>query len=66
MTDLSDEIEAAVTTPQSASVDGRSATARQIAELIAADKYLAEKEAAEATGTSFPFRLFRTSPPGSV
>jgi len=44
--DLTEQIEQAAETPAAASQDGRSATARPIADLIAADKYLASKEAA--------------------
>ncbi len=46
MSDLTEQIEQAAETPAAASQDGRSATARPIADLIAADKHLAAKEAA--------------------
>jgi hypothetical protein len=42
-TDLSDQIEQAASDPQSAAVDGQSATARPMGDLIAADQYLAAK-----------------------
>lgn len=46
MADLSDEIEAAAQGPKSHSVDGESAVARDIDDLIKADRYLAAKAAA--------------------
>lgn len=42
-TDLTPQIEQAAADPQSASVDGQSATARPMADLIAADQYVASK-----------------------
>jgi len=42
------DIEAAAAEPASASVDGQSTTNRSIAELIAADRYAADKRAAAA------------------
>ena len=51
MPDLSANIEQAATEPKAATVDGVSATARSLDELIAADKYLAKKAAA-ANGQS--------------
>ena len=44
-TDLQATIQTAATTPQSASVDGQSATARPVADLILADQYAAAKYA---------------------
>ena len=46
MADLSDTIETAAGRPQSATVDGMSATSQPIAGLIQADQYLAMKTAA--------------------
>lgn len=45
-TDLSTTIATAAASPQSATADGQSATARSISDLIAADQYLAGKAAA--------------------
>lgn len=66
MPDLSDTIEEAASDPQSASIDGRSATARPIKDLIEADRYLAEKEAAQSSTTRLGVRFFATKPPGAV
>ena len=52
MADLSEQIQQAAETPAAASQDGSSATARPINDLIAADKYLASKQAASTTGLS--------------
>lgn len=52
MADLTETIEAAAQTPASASSpDGSSATARPLAELIAADEHLTKKQASQ-TGKS--------------
>lgn len=48
--DLTDAIEEAAQTPKSATVDGRSATARDIDELIKADQHLKSQQAAGKTG----------------
>jgi hypothetical protein len=45
MADLSEQIEDAAANPQTVSGDAGSVTERSIADLIAADKYLAEKAA---------------------
>lgn len=45
MADLSDKIETAASGPKSHTVDGETAVARNIDELIKADKYLASKAA---------------------
>lgn len=68
MADLSAEIESAISSPQSATVDGRSATARSIADLIAADRYLRENAASENTapGRRLGISFFKTRPPGAV
>lgn len=49
MADLTDTIEEAAQDPASASSDGQSATARPIADLIAADRYLKGQQATEST-----------------
>jgi hypothetical protein len=54
--DLSDQIEQAANDPAAASVDGQSVTATPIPDLIAADKYLAAKEAAAVTSPTGPRR----------
>lgn len=45
---IREAIEQAAVEPQSATVDGQSATARPIAELIAADRYTAARDVARA------------------
>lgn len=52
MADLSETIEQAAQDPAAAANDGQSATARPIADLIAADKYLKGQAAAEGTNTN--------------
>lgn len=64
MPDLSDQIEDAAGTPKAAMVDGRSATARDIDDLIKADEYLEQKQA--RSRSTLPIRLAKISPPGSV
>lgn len=66
MPDLSSQIEDAADTPQSATIDGRAATARPIKDLIEADRYLQERTAAQNSNTRLGIRFFNTSPPGSV
>lgn len=46
MSDLTTTIENAVANPSAVTVDGQSVTFRPLADLIAADKYLAGKDAA--------------------
>ena len=58
MADLSDEIEEAAQGPKSHTVDGESATARDIKDLIEADKYLAAKAAASKKGGGLRFSKF--------
>lgn len=60
--DLQDTIREAAATPQSATVDGNSATARPLKDLIDADKHLAHK----ASGGARAIRLARIKPGGSV
>lgn len=61
--DLQDVIRDAAEKPASASVDGRSAQARSIGELIEADKYLAEKAAAGKR--TLPIRYGKFTPGGA-
>lgn len=60
MADLSTDIENAATEPKQASVDGVSAQARDIDELIKADKYLAKKAA--VSNKSFGLRFAKLVP----
>jgi len=62
--DLSETIEQAATKPESASVDGVSAKARSLTELIEADKHLASKRATADFAKGFC--RMRIVPPGSV
>jgi Ni,Fe-hydrogenase III small subunit len=61
-TAIQTEIENAVTTPQSVSIDGVSKSSRTIAELIAADKHVANKEARRSANMGLRFGVF--TPPG--
>jgi len=61
-TAIQTEIEKAVTTAQSVSVDGISKSSRSISELIAADKHLANKEARRSANMGLRFGRFE--PPG--
>lgn len=71
MPDLSDQIEQAASDPASASSDGQAATARPIADLIAADQYL-KSQAALANSDGSPrsgwgaVSIARAVPPGAV
>lgn len=56
---LEDEIKEAAASPQSASGDGETVTARSLVEMIEADKYLAAKKAANSKGKGFAFTKFR-------
>lgn len=60
---LQDVIRDAAEKPASASVDGRSAQARSISELIEADKHLAEQTA--QTSKYLPIRRGRFRPGGA-
>jgi hypothetical protein len=60
--DLTEVIEEAAQTPKSATQDGRSATARDIDELIKADQYTKSQQAAGKTG--FGIRVAKIIPPG--
>jgi len=73
MADLSDTIEDAAQDPAAASEDGRSATSRPLADLIAADKYLKSAGALDGTNQNGGprsgwgcLRMARAVPPGSV
>lgn len=74
MADLSEQIETTATDGvASATVDGRSATAVPIPDLIAADRYLAGKTAVEGTNPNGgkrsawgKTRMARVVPPGAV
>jgi hypothetical protein len=61
-TAIQTEIEKAVTTAQSVSVDGISKSSRSISELIAADKHVANKEARRSANMGLRFGVF--TPPG--
>lgn len=67
MTDLSQTIADAVTSPRSVQNGDQKVESRPIAELIAADKYLAEKTAVEAATTSSRPRVVfnKLVPPGA-
>lgn len=60
--DLTQAIEDAAKTPKSATQDGRSATARDIDELIKADQYAKAQRAAGKKG--FGLRVAKIIPPG--
>jgi hypothetical protein len=62
--DLSQQIQDAADSPARASVDGTSADARSISELIEADKYLAARRARKSS--VLPVRIAKTRPPGIV
>lgn len=64
-TDLTPTITQAASDPQSAAVDGQSATARPMGDLIAADQYLAQKSAA-AVGKRRGIRFSKLLPSGPV
>lgn len=55
---------ASLTTPAEVSVDGLTTRARSVADLIAAQKYLAGKAAARAP--FFGLRVVKLKPPGAV
>lgn len=69
--DLTEAIEQAALDPASASVDGQSATARPLSDLIEADRYLRGLAATEPTTTRGGsgwgcLRTARAVPPGSA
>lgn len=57
-TDLSATISQAAADPQSSTSDGQSTSARPIADLVAADRYLAQKSALTKRGRGLAFRKF--------
>lgn len=60
MPDLSDDIATQAVEPISSTADGHSSTGRSIADLIAADQYLAGKAAAAKRRRGMMFSVFRT------
>lgn len=64
MTDLSDAIEELAAAPKQTAVDGQSVTEHSLAELLEADRYLAEKTA--RSRSALPLRIQQLKPPGSV
>lgn len=73
MPDLSEQIEQAANDPQSFSADGETVTDRSIAERIAADKYLAQKDSLSGSSSNGQVksgwgatRPARVIPPGAV
>ncbi|MFI4874633.1 MAG: hypothetical protein ACIALR_04820 [Blastopirellula sp. JB062] len=62
--DLSDTIKQAAADPQRVTVDGISADARSIKDLIEADRYLASKKAAKGRRRGLVISKLR--PPGTV
>lgn len=63
MSDLSDEIEAAVSAPKQVTTDGVTVEGRDVDELIKADQYLQNKQA--ASSKSRGLRFSKISPPGA-
>jgi len=59
-----DPIETAAAEPQSATVDGQTITNRSVDQLIAADRYAAQKRAVSAPG--FGIRRTRLNPGSAV
>lgn len=73
MADLTDTIEQAAQDPAAATSDGQSATARPIADLIAADRYLKGQQAVEEVNVNGgpksgwgALRTARVIPPGGA
>lgn len=64
MPDLSDQIESAAETPKSVTIDGNSANARDLRELIEVDQYLAAKRAASTKRQGLSYR--QIVPPGGA
>lgn len=62
--EIEDLIRDALEKPASATVDGRSATARSVDELIKADEHLGNK--AGRTRSTLPIRMAKLRPPGSA
>lgn len=66
MSDLSESIESAAAAPLKSSADSISAEQHPLQDLIAADRYLASKEAAANNGPLGGIVLSRLRPPGTV
>jgi hypothetical protein len=64
MSEIKDTIKQATTEASSVSVDGMSTSSRNINELIEADKYLEQKEAATAKPARMGFRMGVFRSPG--
>jgi hypothetical protein len=64
MSEIKDTIKQATTEASSVSVDGMSTSSRNINELIAADKYLEQKEAATAKPARMGMRMGVFRSPG--
>lgn len=64
MSDLSDQIEDAAAAPKKVQNDAGSVEAHSLDELIAADRYLASKAAAQSAGRGLVLGQFK--PPGTV
>jgi hypothetical protein len=64
MSEIKDTIKQATTEASSVSVDGMSQSSRNINELIAADKYLEQKEAAATKPARMGFRMGVFRSPG--
>lgn len=70
MPDLTDTIETQAEKPANVTVDGQSATQRNLSELIEADKYLkanaATAESGNSSGNGYRgLRFFKFRPPGA-
>jgi hypothetical protein len=63
-TDLTDVIAEEAASPSSSASDGQSATGRPLADLIAADRYLAAKAAAQSRRKGLTFS--KLIPPGTL
>ena len=64
MPDLSDQINTSAAGPRQVTVDGNSVQAQPLPDLIAADRYLAEK--AVAGSRKSPLRFARIIPPDAL
>ncbi len=64
MSDISDKIETDALKAQSVSADGVTTTRRSLSELIAADKYIASKNAASDPAGVLRAMIVQVVPPG--
>ena len=64
MSDISDQLATDALKPASVSNDGVTVTRRSLSEQIAADKYLASKEASASPANVFRGMTMRVVPPG--